>query len=119
MLHAGGRGDARRSYCSVSTDLRIYGLAGWVQPRRQGPAADLGSASGEGGLVLQSAKVACTTGAGRDAGLVARVQSAVTTPRLLIYGSAEVVGFGGHELVAAAADLERVSECRPFSVRPV
>ena len=32
----------------------------------------LGSASGEGGLVLQSTKVACTTGAGRDAGLVAR-----------------------------------------------
>jgi hypothetical protein len=30
-----------------------------------------------------------------------------------------VVGFGDHELVAAAADLERESECRPFSVRPV
>ena len=84
----------RSRRCTALVLLRIYGFAdlrtcGLVQPRPQGPAADLGSASGEGGLVLQSTKVACTTGRAGTQDL-SRVQSAVTTPPLRTYGGGRV-----------------------------
>ncbi|KAF0956812.1 hypothetical protein MLGJGCBP_04858 [Rhodococcus sp. T7] len=109
-LHDYGRGSARRSGRSANTDLRIYGLAVWVQSRPQG-LRRISVELPAGEWCCNPTELACTTVAVRNARLVARALLP-HRPRLMIHGSTDLRSYVNHRARHAFTVHARLgSEC--------